>query len=71
MSGCIRNHCPDNPGTDVRMFPEWVSGCFQNLQCDRQYDRCLKGKKRGVTIRSFYFLAQQTGINIKTTIKRY
>ncbi len=34
MSGCFRNHCPDNPGTGVRMFPEWVSGCFQNLQLD-------------------------------------
>jgi hypothetical protein len=49
-----------------RFHPE-----YKPSECDRQYDRCLKGKNRGVTIRSFYFLAQQAGINIKTTIKRY
>lgn len=38
---------------------------YQQAACDRQYDRCLKGNKRGITIRSFYYLAQSAGVDIK------
>lgn len=32
--------------------------------CDLQYSKCLNRNKTGVSIRTFYFLAQQAGIDI-------
>lgn len=31
---------------------------------DLQYDKCLKGRKQGITIKSFFWLAKSYGINI-------
>lgn len=33
--------------------------------CDRQFDRCLQGKKSGVTIKSFFAAAKEAGINVR------
>lgn len=33
-------------------------------ECDRQYTQCLKSKKSGVTIKSFFFRAKDAGIDI-------
>lgn len=32
--------------------------------CDLQFDKCLKRNKSGISIKTFYFLAQQAGIPI-------
>jgi hypothetical protein len=37
---------------------------YSPSECDKQYDNCLKSKKNGVTIRSFFEVAKQSGINI-------
>lgn len=34
--------------------------------CDRQFDYCLNGNREGVTIRTFFHLAKQAGIDIFT-----
>ena len=39
-------------------------------ECDKQYNNCLKAKGHGVTIKTFFHLAQQSGINL-TTRKRH
>lgn len=44
---------------------------YKPAECDQQYDRCMKRGRRGISIRSFYYLAQQAGVNIKTTKKHY
>ncbi|NQU88181.1 MAG: PriCT-2 domain-containing protein [Mariniphaga sp.] len=33
--------------------------------CNRQYDKCLSGRRSGVTIKTFFYLAQSAGINIR------
>ncbi|MDB4583446.1 PriCT-2 domain-containing protein [Draconibacterium sp.] len=33
-------------------------------ECDRQFDKCLKGEKAGVSIKSFFFAAKYAGINV-------
>ena len=40
-----------NPGYDYR-------------ECDRQYDHCLKGRRAGRTIGSFFYYARQAGMKI-------
>lgn len=35
--------------------------------CDKQYNNCLKAKGHGVTIKTFFHLAQQAGISLITT----
>ena len=32
--------------------------------CNRQFDKCLKGKRTGATIKSFFAAARDAGINI-------
>ena len=32
--------------------------------CNRQFDKCLKGKKTGVTIKSFFAAARDAGVKI-------
>lgn len=34
-------------------------------ECNRQFNNCLKGKKTGTTIKTFYAFARDAGINIK------
>lgn len=35
--------------------------------CNKQYDNCLKAKGHGVTLKTFFHLAKQAGININCT----
>src|SRR5690554_3419153 len=40
---------------------------YSQRDCDKQYDNCLKSSGHGVTIKSFFHLAQQAGISLVTT----
>nr|WP_321356669.1 DUF3987 domain-containing protein [uncultured Draconibacterium sp.] len=40
---------------------------YSNSTCDKQYNKCLKAKGHGVTIKTFFHLAQQAGISLVTT----
>lgn len=33
--------------------------------CDRQFDKCLQGKKSGITIKTFFAAAKDAGINVR------
>ncbi len=46
-----------------RFYPE-----YSHSICDKQYNSCLKAKGHGVTIKTFFHLAQQAGISLITTI---
>lgn len=39
---------------------------YSQHDCDKQYDSCLKSSGHGVTIKSFFHLAQQAGISLIT-----
>ncbi|NLO03768.1 MAG: hypothetical protein GX126_15850, partial [Bacteroidales bacterium] len=45
-----------------RFYPE-----YSQTVCDKQFDNCLKAKGHGVTIKTFFHLAQQAGISLVTT----
>jgi hypothetical protein len=38
--------------------------------CDKQYNKCLKAKGHGVTMKTFFHLAQHNGIDIRTAIPK-
>ncbi len=42
-----------------RFYPD-----YSHSVCDKQYNNCLKAKGHGVTIKTFFHLAQQAGIDI-------
>ena len=44
-----------------RFYPE-----YSQPSCDKQFDNCLKAKGNGVTIKTFFHLAQQAGISLVT-----
>lgn len=48
----------------------FYSGYSQN-NCDKQYDNCLNASGHGVTIKSFFHLAQQAGVNISGNNSKY
>jgi len=33
--------------------------------CNRQFDKCLKGQKSGVTIKTFFAAARDAGVNVR------
>jgi len=33
-------------------------------ECNRQFDKCLNRQQRGVSIKTFFYLAQSAGVNI-------
>jgi hypothetical protein len=39
---------------------------YNTNQCNLQYDKCLKANGHGISIATFFFLAQQAGIEIKS-----
>ncbi len=45
-----------------RFYPE-----YSHVVCDKQFDNCLKAKGHGVSIKTFFHLAQQAGISLVTT----
>lgn len=42
---------------------------YDTAETDKQFDNCLKAKGHGVSIKTFFFLAQQAGIDIATIPK--
>jgi hypothetical protein len=38
---------------------------YQVTECDRQFTKCLQGKRTGITIKTFFAAAKDAGINIK------
>lgn len=40
---------------------------YSPTDCNKQYDNCLKAKGHGVTLKTFFHLAKQAGINISCT----
>ncbi len=40
---------------------------YSYSNCNRQYDNCLKAKGHGVSIKTFFHLAQQAGVSLTTT----
>ncbi len=40
---------------------------YSSTDCNKQYDNCLKAKGHGVTLKTFFHLAKQAGINIGCT----
>lgn len=39
---------------------------YSATECDKQYDQCLKAKGHGITIKTFYHLAKEAGIDVRT-----
>lgn len=39
---------------------------YKRSETDRQYNQCLKGRKSGITIRTFFQKAKDAGIDIRT-----
>ena len=37
---------------------------YKSTECDKQFDACLKAKGHGITLKTFFYLAKQAGINI-------
>lgn len=44
---------------------------YDNAECDKQYTSCLRGKKNGTTIKSFFYMAQKAGIDIGQIAKEH
>jgi hypothetical protein len=60
----------DEFGESGRDYFHRVSRYYSNYShsvCDKQYNNCLKAKGHGVTIKTFFHLAQQAGISLVTT----
>lgn len=41
------------------------NGGYDFTECNRQYDKCLRGRKTGITIKSFFAAAANAGVNVK------
>jgi predicted P-loop ATPase len=37
---------------------------YNSQQCDKQYNRCLKGKKSGITVGTFYWFLKENGFEL-------
>lgn len=44
-----------------RFYPE-----YSVANCDKQYDQCLKAKGHGITIKTFFHLAKEAGIDVRS-----
>ncbi len=40
---------------------------YNQAECDRQFDRCLKAHGTGITIKTFFQAAKDNGINVRTS----
>jgi hypothetical protein len=40
---------------------------YKTTECDKQFDACLKAKGHGITLKTFFHLAKQCGINLRTS----
>jgi hypothetical protein len=41
------------------------NGGYDFAECNRQFDKCLKGRKAGITIKSFFAAAHDAGVNVR------
>ncbi len=41
-----------------------MNSCYNPTECDKQYTACLRGKGSGVTIKTFFQMAKEAGIDI-------
>lgn len=41
---------------------------YSPTDCNKQYDNCLKAKGNGVTLKTFFHLAKQAGIDLRTQV---
>ena len=39
------------------------------IQCDQQFDKCLKSNGHGINIQTLYYIAKKAGINISSSVK--
>lgn len=56
-------------GEGGRNYFHRISRFYPNYslsECDKQYDHCLKAKGHGITIKTFFHLAKQGGIEVRT-----
>lgn len=37
---------------------------YNSTECDKQYSACLRSKRQGITIKTFFMMAKEAGINI-------
>jgi hypothetical protein len=51
-------------GRDYWHSVSQFSSTYQSKTADRQYTNCLKAKKQGITIATFYYYAKQAGIQV-------
>ena len=38
---------------------------YQYVKADKQYTYCLQGKRQGITIATFFYMAEQVGVSLK------
>lgn len=48
-----------------------VSEKYDSRHADKQYTECLKNRKQGVTVGTFYFMVKSLGIEIKNDSQKY
>ncbi|HAZ03022.1 MAG TPA: DNA primase [Prolixibacteraceae bacterium] len=42
---------------------------YSQIDCDKQYDNCLKSTGHGITLKTFFHLVKKAGINLKTIVQ--
>src|SRR5690625_880332 len=61
--------CADEFGETGRDLFHRISRFYPRYnakECDKQFDNCLKSKRQGVSLKSFFYLAKQAGVSIAT-----
>ena len=48
-----------------------VSEKYDSRHADKQYNECLKTRKNGITVGTFYYILKEAGINIKNEQQKY
>jgi hypothetical protein len=48
-----------------------VSEKYDSRHADKQFNECLKNRKTGITVGTFYFMLKDAGINIKNEQQKY
>jgi predicted P-loop ATPase len=64
----------DGFGENGRGYFHSLCSCsekYDSRHADKQYNECLKNRKQGVTVGTFYFMVKNLGIEIKTDTQKY
>jgi hypothetical protein len=48
-----------------------VSEKYDSRHADKQFNECLKNRKTGISVGTFYFMLKDAGINIKNEQQKY